>query len=187
MKRAITFNISLLYILGVLLSPIGISAQRRARPGSMRHTEEEIREVQKKTKVSAKYIHDNSRFAGPVKAENGGACIKIGNSHLYFNQGRYVFGFEAAEFNMRDAKTKYDLKREGITQYEYDHSWKNEKIGNDFSVSGKYEIVHQYDTTNLVLYVGDTDEVFTKIPLVDPDAASFSFINSGLTFEMKLQ
>lgn len=187
MNKAIIFNISFLCAVGLLLCPLGVSAQRRARPGSMHHTETEIKEVQKKTKVTAKYIRDNSRFAGPVKVENGSSFIKVGNSHIYFKQGHYTFGFEAAEFSMRDAKTKFDLEREHITQYEYDHSWNNEKIGKDFSASGKYEIIHQYDTTNLILYVGDTDEVFTKIPLADPDTNTFSFINSGLTFEMKLQ
>lgn len=187
MRKTILFISSFLFVAGLLADPCAVMAQRRARPGSMKHTEAEIQEVQKKTKVSARYIKDNSRFAGPVKAGGDGAFIKVGDSHLYFEGGRYIFSFEAGEFSMRDAKTKYDLQREGITQYEYDHSWKNEKIGQDFSASGKYEIVNQYGTTNLILYVGDTDEVFTKIPLEDPDASSFSFMNSSLIFEMKLQ
>lgn len=158
--------------------------QRRKRPGSMTHTEAEVQNAKKITKVQARYIRDNSLFSGDVYMVGVDGGIKVGDATMSFRGGRYYFGFESAEFDMREASTRDERMKKGISEYAYEHSWKKEKLGQDFQHSGKYEVVEQYGKTHLILYDGDSDNVFAKIPLSGANDSSFELSEDNFLFRM---
>lgn len=157
---------------------------RRKRPGQMKHTEAEVQNAKKITKINARYIRDGVTFIGGVYMTGDAGAIKEGDAVMKFSGGKYRFGFESAEFDMRDAFTRDERRAKGITEYEYEHSWKKEKLGNDFLYSGKYEVVEQYGKIHLILYNGDTNEVFAKIPLNSASDSSFDFYEEDFLISM---
>lgn len=155
------------------LTPLSSSAQRRSRPGSMKHSQTEIDNRMKVTKVSATYIHDNSYFTGPIyRTGSYGGGIKIGTGGLYFTNGKYMFSFDAAKFKFIDRK-------EG--SYVRSHY---EKLAQDFEHSGKYEILQQYGQINLVLYDGDTDNVFASIKLSSAQTKNIEMSEDGFLIQL---
>lgn len=171
--------------------PAGVSAQagddapraRRKRPGSMHHNEAEVESARRITKVNARYIRDNARFRGGVYMTGGAGAIKVGDVALRFAAGKYHIAFVSASFDMRDASTREDRRKAGITEFEYEHSWQKEKIGDDFEYAGRYEVVEQYGKINLVLYDGNSDAVFAKIPLHSANEKSFEFSEDDFLFQ----
>lgn len=157
---------------------------RRKRPGQMKHTEAEVQNVKKITKVNARYIHDGVTMNGGVYMTGDAGAIKVGDAVMQFRSGKYYFGFESAEFDMRDASTRDERRKKGISEYEYNHSWKKEKIGGDFQHSGKYEVVEQYGKIHLILYNGDTSEEFAKILLTSATDSSFDFYEDDFLIRM---
>lgn len=170
------------FLLCVVLS-FDAEAQRRARPGSMKHADTEVKDAMKKTKVQATYIHDGARFTGPVYMTGGAGAIKIGEAALSFKAGKYYINYTAGEFAMRDASTRDERIKKGISEYQYEHSWKDEKLGQDFAYSGKYEVMEQYGDIHLILYDGATDKVFAKIPLESAKASSFELYEEDFLFK----
>lgn len=166
------------------MAPIyNADAQRRARPNSMKHADTEVKDAMKSTKVNATYIHDGARFSGPVYMVGEAGGIKIGNSVLTFKGGKYYINYTAGEFSMREASTRDERRKKGISEFAYEHSWKNEKLGSDFDYSGKYEVVEQYGNIHLILYDGTSDNVFAKIPLDSAKASSFEFAEDDFLFK----
>lgn len=157
----------------------------RKRPGAMRHTEAEVENARRVTAVKAKYIHDNAQFKGAAYMTGDAGGIKVGDVALSFAGGKYTIKFVSASFDMRKASTRRDRRREGITEYEYEHSWQKEKLGDDFDFGGRYEVVEQYGKVSLVLYNGNSDKVFAKIPLADANASSFEFAEDDVLFQFE--
>lgn len=148
----------------------------RKRPSSMVHTEAEVKNASKVTKLTGRYIRDNSVFEGKVYMTDGlGTGIEIGTARISFSGDRYTLDMDAAEFETRTSTTRKERRDKGITEYEYDHSWENQKIGKDFDYSGKYEIAEQYDKISLILYDGNSSNIYAKIPLSSANDSSFEF------------
>lgn len=163
------------------------SEQRRARPSSMKHTEAEVKNVSKVTHLKGKYIRDGVTFNGSVYMTGDAGAINVGKATIHFAAGKYTLSYGAENFEMRTSMSREERRRKGITDYEYDHSWKNEKLGNDFSHSGKYEVVKQFDKIHLILYDGDTKDVFAKIPLASAADSSFEFQEDDVLMRMSAQ
>ena len=163
------------FIFVAITLPESAHAQRRRRPGSMTHTEAEVQNVMKVTRLAGRYIKDNATFAGNVYMVGEAGSIKIGDATIAFTGGRYTLKFGAASFDMRDASTREDRRREHISEYQYEHSWKSEKLGDDFLQNGRYEIAEQYGNIHLILYDGTSDNVFAKIPLESANDNAFDF------------
>lgn len=182
-----SFKTCILLSILLFMATISAPAQRRARPGSMRHTQAEMTEAQKKTTVKGRYICDGSRFKGQVLITGDAGGIKVGDAVITFSAGRYNFDFTSGELSMRTSYTKDERIKKGISDYAYENSWKKEKIGEDFYSKGKYAIIKQYDKVTLYLYSGDdTNTVFATIPLEDANASSFQFYEDNFLFDMKL-
>ena len=148
---------------------------RRKRPGSMRHSEADVQNARRVTRLKGTHIHDNTTFNGDVYMTGDAGAIKIGSARIVFRNGGYTLSYEAGEFDMRTSSTHSDRVREGITEYEYNNSWRPEKLGSDFAHAGKYEIAEQYGKVHLILYDGNTDKVFASIPLASANDSSFEF------------
>lgn len=159
-------------------------SQRRKRPDYMKHTEADAQNVTKITAVKALHIKDNTIFGGDVYMVGDAGGIKIGNAQIAFRNGHYTFTYTSKEFEMREASTRDERLQKGITEYEYENSWKNEKLGSDFGHKGKYAVQEQYGTLNLILYDGDTKNVFAKIPLSSPNTDSFEFQEGDMLMQM---
>lgn len=172
-KRLIAAMLLAMFVAGTLSADE--TQARRKRPGSMTHTEAEVQNARKTTTLHGRYIKDNTAFDGAVYMVGDAGGIKIGTARLTFRNGTYTLAYEAGKFTMRTSSTREDRLREGITEYEYDNSWKDEKLGNDFAHAGKYEIAEQFGKVNLILYDGNTGNVFAKIPLSGADDDSFEF------------
>lgn len=148
---------------------------RRKRPGSMTHTEAEVKNARKVTRLQGRYIKDNSTFDGDVYMVGDAGGIKIGKARIVLKNGGYTLSYDAGSFTMRDASTRDERMSKGITEYEYEHSWKDEKLGKDFAHAGKYEIAEQFGKINLILYDGNSTDVFVRIPLTSANDKSFEF------------
>lgn len=179
-RRLISATLAVVFVIGTLSADE--TRTRRRRPGSMQHTEADVRNAQKVTKLTGRYIRDGKVFTGPVYMTGDAGGIKIGNARLAFRNGGYTLSYTAGEFEMRKSSTRSDRLREGISEYAYEHSWKDEKLGKDFAHAGRYEIAEQYGKIHLILYDGSTKGVFAKIPLVSANDNSFEFSEEDFLF-----
>ena len=170
-----------------LLFPATTLAQRRARPGSMKHTQAEVVEKQKVTTLSSKSIRDGAVFFGPVYMTGDNGAIKIGDAIIEFDGGRYKINFDAAKFKIRKYPTMTEKQRlqQGISDYEY-NKWEYKKLGEDFKYGGKYTVMQQYGKTWLILYNGNSNDVYAKIPLNSPDDKSFELNEDDMLVKMSL-
>lgn len=172
-----------------MLIPVAadIQAQRpsRKRPSTMKHTEAEVQNSRKVTKLKGKYIHDGASFAGKVYMVGDAGAIKIGDASIAFRGGKYYISYEAGSFDMRESSTYDERVKKGITEWEYENSWKKEKLGNDFAHSGNYAIEEQFGKINLVLYDGDTQNAFAKIPLGSAADSSFEFYEEDFLIQFE--
>lgn len=179
-------SIIIILILSLLFCAPGIEAQRRARPGSMKHTNAEVVEKQKVTKLNCKYIHDGSTFNGEVFMVGEGAMLPIGKAKIVFRGGRYAFSFENAEFKVNKfaAMNQDERLKKGISKYRYDNSYESKKLGQDFDYSGKYATIEQYGEKWLILYCGNSDDIYAKIPLNSVNDSSFEYTDDGMMIRM---
>ena len=74
--------------------------------------------------------------------------------------------------------------RKGITKYDYDNSWENKKLGEDFEYGGKYATIEQYGQKWLILYDGDTENIYAKIPIGSVDDDSFELAEDDMLIRM---
>ena len=148
--------------------------QRRIRPGSMKHNEQEIVDAFKITKVKGKYIKDGSTFVGDIYLTGDAGGIKIGTVNLVFTNGKYRLSFTNTKFNVQETTSsgrKY---------------WKKQKIGEDFSYDGEYEIIEQMGQYFLKLYeTTAAEETADVLKLDGKDADSFEYQDDGMLFRMK--
>ena len=182
-KKAI---VALAALLLVALAPLQADAQRRGRPGSMRHSEAEARAKQEITRLSCKYIRDGVAFSGPIYMTGDAGGIKIGDAIIAFTGGRYMLSFDAAKFKIKKhaVMTDEERLRKGITKYDYDNSWENKKLGEDFEYGGKYATIEQYGQKWLILYDGDTENIYAKIPIGSVDDDSFELAEDDMLIRM---
>lgn len=178
--------IALLLCLIALIVPVRSSAQRRARPGSMKHTQTEVTEKQKVTNLSCKYIRDGSIFEGPIYMTGEAGGIKIGEGVIIFTNGKYHLSFDAQKFKIKKypVMTDEERLRRGISKYEYENSWEYKKLGEDFEYGGKYATIEQYGQKWLILYNADSDAVYAKIPLKSTADKSFELEEDDMLVKM---
>lgn len=153
----------------IISIPLSSSAQRRARPGSMKHSESEVINKQKIKQVHCKYIKDGSVFEGAIYRTGDLGGVKIGDAFIAFTGGEYMFSFSAEKFKMKNNK--------------YYNVWEYKKLMDDFDYSGKYSTFEQYGQIWLVLYNEDNEE-FAKIPIDSLNAKSFSFEEDRMLMKM---
>lgn len=149
-------------------------AQRRQRPGAMKHTEADVENARRIDIVKCKYITDGGRFNSKVYATGGAGRIFLGDAVLTFDKGHYLLSFTSTKMEVRDALPQ-DKQRY--------NPWRKEKVTNDFTQSGKYITFKKSNQIYLRLYDGDTDNFITDIPLPGLDASSFDLDEDGLLFE----
>ena len=187
--------IALTLLLATLFAPLSASAQRRGRPGSMKHTEAEVlqkqaevRRQQGGVKISCKYIANGHIFEGPVYMTGDAGAIKIGDAAIIFTGGNYKLSFDAAKFKIKKYPSMTDAERarRGISKYEYENSWEYKELGQDFEYGGKYATIEQGSGKWLVLYNGDSENVFAKIPISGVNANSFELNEDGMLVQMSL-
>lgn len=161
----------------VVLTSVSFSSdamgQRRARPGALKHTEQEAANAMKITKVKAKYIHDGATFVGDIYLTGEAGAIKVGTATIAFANGKYNLSFTNEKFNVQETSK---------TGRKY---WKKQKLGEDFSYGGEYEVIEQYGDLWLKLYEttvanGDCD----KIPLCSKDTKEFEFEQGNMLMRM---
>ncbi len=177
---------SLLVLLIALLATVSAGAQRRSRPSSMKHSEAEIQALQKEKKIACKYVRDGAVFDGAVYRTGGGAAIKVYDCVMFLRGGKYALSFDATKFQFKKHAVMSDAERarKGISKYEYDNTFESKKLGQDFEHSGRYVTMEQYHQQWLILYDGDSDDVFAKIKLDSVDEQTLEFNEDG--FLMKL-
>lgn len=179
-------QIGLIMLLIILIgAPVAVS-QRRTRPGAMKHTEAEVTEKKKITKLNCTYIRDGATFEGPIYMTGDAGGIKIGDAVIIFKAGRYSLSFDAAKFKIKKypVMTDEERMRRGISKYEYDNSWEYKKLGEDFEYGGKYVTIEQYQEKWLILYQGDTDNIYAKIPIENINDKSFELNEDDMLVRM---
>lgn len=178
--------IAILLCLISLIVPAESNAQRRTRPGSMKHTQTEVTNVQKVKNLSCKYIRDGATFEGPIYMIGEAGGIKIGDGAIIFSHGKYKLTFDAQKFKIKKhaVMTDEERARRGITKYEYDNSWEYKKLGEDFEYGGKYATIEQYGKKWLILYDGDSDDIYAKIPLQSTADKSFELCEDDMLIKM---
>ncbi len=177
----------LILVLCAILNATVADAQRRARPGSMRHSEAEIAARMKVTKLSCRYIKDGATFEGPIYMTGEVGGIKIGDAIITFSKGHYLLSFDAAKFKVKKHSymTDEERRRKGISQYEYENAWEHKKLGQDFDYGGKYATIEQYGSKWLILYQGDSDSIYAKIPINSISDSSFELSEDDIYVKMK--
>lgn len=180
------FKLAIILFMALITVSESAYAQRRSRPGSMAHNESEVAAALKETKVKATYIHDNAKFAGKASVTNGGASLKIANVTLTFANGKYHLTIVTDKFLTRDVKSKEDLRREGMTEWEYDHSWEKTKVANDCDFVGKYEVVKKGVVNWLILYDDvDPSVIAAKVKLDSLNTKKLSFEIDTIVFDVQ--
>lgn len=160
----------LLIVGGMCYSPEAV-AQRRTRPGSMQHSSSEVINKKKITKVKCQYVKDGAIFAGPIYLTfDVGGGTKIGDGVIAFNKGRYMLSFEAEKFRVKNEK--------------YRNVWEYQKLGQDFDYGGKYETIEQYSQIWLILYDGDSENEFARIPIDNLNSDSFELRQDNMLIRM---
>lgn len=177
--------ITLMALLFATLISFPVEAQRRGRPGSMKHSEAEARAKQEISRLSCKYIRDGATFEGPIYMTGDAGEIKIGNAVIAFTGGRYMLSFDAQKFKLRKhaSMTEKERLEKGITKRQYD-TWENKKIGQDFEHKGKYATIEQYSKKWLILYDGDTQNIYAKIPIGSVNDSSFELMEDDILLRM---
>lgn len=179
-------RIGLIIILAMIACAPSADAQRRSRPGAMKHTQAEVTNKQKITKLNCRYIKDGSVFEGPIYMTGDAGGIKIGDAVIAFYGGKFMLSFEAAKFNVKKYAymTPEERHRRGISEYEYRNAWEHKKLGEDFDYEGRYSTIEQYGQKWLILYNGDTDNVYAKIPLNSINDQSFELDEDDMLVKM---
>lgn len=149
-------------------------AQRRSRPGSMKHNQTEYDNTVREDPVKCNYVSNGHRFYGPVYVYTGGdGRIKIGNSSLTFSGGKYTLRFTSDKVKTRDhGKVR----------------WKYEKVLNDFEQTGKYATYQKFGEIYLGIYIEDEDGKMHlgEIKLSGKDAKEIEWVEDDLWFDWKL-
>lgn len=157
-----------------ILAVFPAEAQRRQRPGSMKHTEADVENARKIDVVQCKYITDGERFNSKVYATGGTGGIFLGNAVLTFSKSHYTLSFTSTKMNVRDVLPP------GEHRY---NPWRKEKVLNDFTQTGQYMTFKKSGKIYLRLFDGDSDNYITDVLIPNVDASSFKIDEDGLLFE----
>lgn len=169
----------ILCVFALGLTPFNAGGQRRSRPGSMRHTDEDVYNMRRHEPVKCKYVAAGHIFDSDVFATGMTGKIKIGTADLILSQNNYRLIFDAAKFDMRDVPPPQD-------KWKF-NPWRREKLANDFVQTGRYETFKKASRLYLRLYDGDSDNYIVDIPLQDGDAQAFEIEEDGLLFKFYLK
>lgn len=171
--------VALCSLLAISLFVITGNAQKRQRPGNMRHTDKEVQNMRKMDPVKCTYVSDNHVFYGDVYATGPAGRIKMGTSTLTLKGGKYTISFTSAKFEMRDVQAPQDKGKY--------NPWRKEKLYNDFTQSGNYTTFKKAGTLYLRLHDGNSSNYLTDVPLSGTGAKSFVIDEDGLRFEYTLR
>lgn len=171
--------VTILCILTLCITSLEIAGQRRERPGSMRHTDQDVANMRKMEIVVCKYVSEGHVFGSEVYVTGMSGRIKIGSADLILSGNNYSLEFDADKFDMRDVLAPQD-------KWKF-NPWRKEKLANDFVQTGRYETFKKASTVYLRLYDGNTDNYLTDIPLGSADTQSFKIEEDGLLFEFYLK
>lgn len=161
---ALIRSIGLVVLVALVFVALEAGAQRRARPGAMKHSDSEAKAAVTKSVVKAQYIKDGAMFIGDMFYAKDGAGIKICTSKIYFGANTYTMENESAKFTTTK-KTKSGREYKA-----------KEKFSEDYEASGKYEVVkYGAGGVYLILYTEKPNEIFAKIPISGTDAESFTY------------
>lgn len=153
--------------------------QRRSRPGSMRHTDEDVYNMRRHDPVVCKYVSSGHTFGSDVYVTGMAGRIKIGTADLILSGNKYRLVFDAANFDMRDALPPQD-------KWKF-NPWRSEKLAEDFVQTGKYETFKKASVIYLRLYDENSDNYIVDIPLQGDDAKAFEIEEEGLLFKFYLK
>lgn len=156
-----------------------MEAQKRSRPGSMKHNESEIKAALEGEPVKCTYVSSGHTFKGNVYFSGGSdARMKVGSATISFSGNHYTLSFKAAKFEMRDGTYSGDKHRY--------NPWRQEKLANDFTQQGKYETFKKGGKVYLRLFYEDTLNYMDDFPLDGISAKEFIIGDGGLKFEFNL-
>ncbi len=178
---------AILVMVMVLTATSTVMSQRRARPGSMKHTSgAELENATKVTPGQATYIRNGACFSGPVyfTSSDGSEGIRIYTATLRFSNGKYTLALDAREFSTREAMTADDRARRGISDAQYDNMWKGEKLSEDIQQAGRYKVIKQGSVLHLILYDGDSDNVILRTNLSSKDTKYLEFKEDNLVCKL---
>ena len=174
-RKYLALIIASLLTLGGVFS---LSAQRRQKPDSMKHTEADVINARKTEPVKCSYVRDGMTFYATAWAVGMAGKMKIGDVKLSFSKSRYRLVFTAVEVYMKESIPMWEQPRY--------NPWKLEKLGNDFVQEGKYETFRKSGKLFLRLYYGDTNGYISDIPLDGPDARHFTLFEDDWLMEFGL-
>lgn len=167
----------LILLLGVCISGFETEAQRRQKPDSMKHSNEEIEDVLREIPVTCAYINNNNTFVADVGYGNGDPhAMKIGTATLTFKEGKY--SIQVKSIKVKTKSTSYDEPR---------NRWKKENLYENFTMTGKFETFEKNKKIYLRLYEDESGGRFPDIELTGKDAKSFRLNDDGVVMNFKLQ
>lgn len=167
----------LILLLGVCISGFETEAQRRAKPNSMKHSNEEIKDVLRETPVTCTYIKNNNTFVADVGYGDGGThAMKIGTATLTFKGGKYSISVKSIQ--VKTKSTSKDVPR---------NRWKKENLYDNFAMTGKFETFEKNKKIYLRLYEDESGGRFPDIELTGKDAKSFTLNDDGMVMNFNLK
>lgn len=171
--KKILFTSLLLLLFNFFLSP-EVEAQRRQRPGSMSHNDQEFNRALNGTPTKCKYVSDGHTFGGETFITEGQVPLKVGNSTLTLRNGKYTLKFTATdiEYYKYTSRNRKKLMRERL---------------DNFTMTGKYETLKKGGVLFLRLYDTEEDTYLTDIILSGPDTQYFELDDEGLLFQFQLK
>lgn len=177
-KKAIPLFVIMILLSFCICMVPEANAQRRQRPGSMKHSEEDVENMRRMDPVKCTYLKNGASFRGDVYATGLSGRIKIGTSTITFSNNHYSMNFNASKFETRDVLPPQEKGRF--------NPWRKEKVMNDFVQKGKFSTFKKAGQIYLRIYDGDTDNYITDIPLPSLDVKNFNIDEDGLLFEYQL-
>ncbi|MDE7413403.1 MAG: hypothetical protein K2N05_06405 [Muribaculaceae bacterium] len=163
--------LSIAFIMGLSLPELGckdalsigegmscgsVCAQRRVRPGSMKHTDSEIAEVTKEKEIKVAAISNGAYFAGDLYYTESGKRMQIGEIRLHIYAKTYRFEMDLTSHQLRTVIRDIFGNEIGTT---------STKMGEDIDLKGKYAVLEQAGKRYLRLYDDSKEEVYTDLDL----------------------
>lgn len=174
MKKVII--LVLLFFCGLMICHDS-QAQRRQKPGTMKHSDQEVVNAITEKAVNCQYISNNHTFYSEVGyGPDGTRPMKIGTATMVFKNGKYSLSFKSIK--VKTTSNSWNVPR--------NHWWK-ESMFNNFTITGKFETFEKGGVTYLRLFDGESGETFHDVKLTGKNARSFELYDDGVEFNFKLQ
>lgn len=156
-------------------------SQRRARPGSLKHTDKDVENVYKEVPVTCTYIKNGATFRGEIYylSSTSSAKMKMGDATLTIKNGKYRLKFNASKYQTRDAlppgqKHKYN-------------PWRDEKVANDFVAEGKFTTYKRNGKIYVRMEDDDGGILFKDCELESINAKAFGGIDDDILYAFELK